>query len=120
MPPSSPDDSNNMGLMEDSGQTDAERRRLRRAQRSLQKSIVENGEAMENPTDETFGKIRGKNNTLFDKVKYTREAVLDGENLDLIALHAAKQVDSLVQVSVNTWCIAMMLLSLVSCVNMML
>ena len=54
---------------------------------------------MENPTDETFGKIRGENNDLFEKVKYTREAVLDGENLDLIASHAAKQVDSLVQVS---------------------
>lgn len=87
-----------MKLMEDSGQTDAQRRRLRAAQRSLQKTIVDNGEAMENPTDDTFSKIRDENNDLFEKVKYAREAVLDGENLDMIATHAARQVDSLVQV----------------------
>jgi len=95
-PPSSP---TSMPLMEESGQTDAERRRLRQAQRTLQKSIVENGQAMENPTGDVFDKIREENNDLFEKVKYTREAVLDGENLDMIASHAAKQVDALVQVS---------------------
>lgn len=92
---------NKMALMEESGQTDAQRRKLRQKQRSLQKSIVDNGEAMEKATDETFGKIRNENNDLFQKVCYTREAVLDGENLDMIASRAAKQVDSLVQVSMT-------------------
>jgi hypothetical protein len=36
---------------------------------------------------------------LFDRVRYTREAVLDGENLIVIANKAAKQVDRLIQVS---------------------
>lgn len=90
-----------MPLMEESGQTDAERRRLRQAQRELQKTIVDNGEAMENPSDDAFGEIRGKNNSLFKKVAYTREAVLDGENLDMIATHAARQVDALVQASMK-------------------
>jgi hypothetical protein len=53
---------------------------------------------MENPADDTFSKIRLENNDLFDRVHYAREAVLDGENLDLISSHAARQVDALVQV----------------------
>lgn len=101
MPPSSRRKDKNMALMEKSGQTDAERRRLRAAQRSLQKTIVDNGEAMENPTDDVFSKIRHENNELFDQVHYTREAVLDGENLDMISNHAARQVDALVQVSTS-------------------
>lgn len=84
--------------MEESGQTDAERRRLRQAQRNLQKKIIDNGEAMENASSEKFGEIRGKNNELFAKVAYTREAVLDGDNLEMIATHASRQVDALVQV----------------------
>jgi hypothetical protein len=41
---------------------------------------------------------RGRNNELFDNVRFTREAVLDGENLIVIANKAAKQVDRLIQV----------------------
>lgn len=89
---------NRVALMEESGQTDAERRRLRQAQRNLQKKIIDNGEAMENASSEKFGEIRGKNNELFAKVAYTREAVLDGDNLEMIATHASRQVDALVQV----------------------
>jgi hypothetical protein len=103
MPPSSRRKDKKMALMEKSGQTDAERRCLRAAQRSLQKTIVDNGEAMENPADDTFSKIRLENNDLFDRVHYAREAVLDGENLDLISSHAARQVDALVQVSIHIY-----------------
>jgi hypothetical protein len=77
-------------LMERSGQTDAERRRLRQQQRHLQKRIRSNAEDMENPSLHIFSKIREENNTLFAKVAYTREAVLDGESLQMISEHAAK------------------------------
>ena len=85
-------------LMERSGQTDAERRRLRQAQRSLAKSMMEQAEAMENPEDDAFAAHREQNNKLWGDVHYTREAVLDGENLQMISERAARQVDALVQV----------------------
>jgi predicted nucleic acid-binding Zn-ribbon protein len=86
-------------LMEESGQTEEERRRLRQKQRSLQMSIVAQTEAMENASSEVFGKVREKNNDLFQRVFYTREAVLDGDTLNMISERAAKQVEGLVQVS---------------------
>lgn len=82
-----------------SGQTDAERRHLRLQQRNLQKQILtEMNDSMEDPSSGTFEKVRDENNVLWDDVKYAREAVLDGENLDLISASAARQVDSLLQV----------------------
>mmetsp|Transcript_5682 Transcript_5682/g.8064 ORF Transcript_5682/g.8064 Transcript_5682/m.8064 type:complete len:369 (-) Transcript_5682:138-1244(-) len=86
-------------LMEQSGLTDADRRQLRHQQRSLAKKIINNTEAMENPDEEAFSAIRSENNELFDKVAYTREAVLDSENFDMITSRAARQVDRLVQVA---------------------
>lgn len=88
-------------VMEESGQTDEERRALRRAQRKLQHKIVhsEQGAELEDPNADAFEQIRGENNTLFEDVKFTREAVLDGDNLELISRRAARQVDKLVQVS---------------------
>jgi hypothetical protein len=86
-------------LMEESGQTDEERRRLRQKQRNLLKTIVSQAEAMANASSEVFGNVREENNVLFQKVFYTREAVLDGENLNMISERAAKQVEGLVQVS---------------------
>jgi hypothetical protein len=96
MPPSA---NSMIPLMEESGQTDEERRGLRQKQRALQNVILTQAEAMENPCDQVFGKVREENNDLFQKVFYTREAVLDGENLHLISERAAKQVEGLVQVS---------------------
>mmetsp|Transcript_20031 Transcript_20031/g.23067 ORF Transcript_20031/g.23067 Transcript_20031/m.23067 type:complete len:386 (-) Transcript_20031:486-1643(-) len=83
-----------------SGQSDAERRILREAQRKLQKTIInsELGDGIENPESKAFETIRDHNNELWNDVKYTREAVLDGENIDLMAQRAARQVDKLVQV----------------------
>lgn len=90
-------------VMEESGQTDEERRALRRAQRKLQHKIVQSevGDELEIPGTDAFDKIRGENNQLFDDVRYTREAVLDGDNLELISRRAARQVDKLVQVSTS-------------------
>ena len=82
-------------LMEQSGQTDEERRLLREQQRNLQKKIQSNAEAMENPLEHVFSEIREENNNLFQKVFYTREAVLDGESLQMISEHAAKQIEGL-------------------------
>jgi hypothetical protein len=86
-------------LMDESGQTDEERRRLRQKQRNLQKTIESQTEAMEDVSSEVFGKVREENNDLFRQVFYTREAVLDGDNLNMISERAAKQVEGLVQVS---------------------
>lgn len=80
-------------LMEQSCQTDEERRLLRQKQRELQKKIQSNAEAMENPSLQVFSNFREENNTLFQQVFYTREAVLDGESLQMISEHAAKQIE---------------------------
>ena len=87
-------------VMEESGQTDEERRALRREQRQLQHKILtsETGAQLEDPNADAFEEIRGENNELFEKVRYTREAVVDGENLQYISDRTARQVDKLVQV----------------------
>eukprot|EP00586_Coscinodiscus_wailesii_P015705 CAMPEP_0172499098 /NCGR_PEP_ID=MMETSP1066-20121228/121944_1 /TAXON_ID=671091 /ORGANISM="Coscinodiscus wailesii, Strain CCMP2513" /LENGTH=106 /DNA_ID=CAMNT_0013272657 /DNA_START=106 /DNA_END=422 /DNA_ORIENTATION=+ len=86
-------------VMSASGQTDAERRALRQSQRTLQKKITSNeGQSMEDPDSAAFDEIRHDNNALWDKVRYTREAVLDGDNLEAISHRATRQVDRLIQV----------------------
>ena len=87
-------------VMEASGQTDQDRRVLRTQQRKLQSKIVnsEAGADIENPNADAFESIREENNRLWDDVRYTREAVLDGDNLELISRRARNQVDRLVQV----------------------
>jgi hypothetical protein len=59
----------------------------------------ENSQAPPNQL-EFLDDVRNENNKLFKEVKYTREAVLDAENVDLIANKYVNQVDRLVQVSV--------------------
>ena len=87
-------------VMEESGQTDEERRALRRKQRQLQHKILtsETGAQLEDPNADAFEEIRAENNKLFEKVRYTREAVMDGDNLQYISDRTARQVDKLVQV----------------------
>eukprot|EP00545_Synedropsis_sp_CCMP1620_P011643 CAMPEP_0119007946 /NCGR_PEP_ID=MMETSP1176-20130426/3352_1 /TAXON_ID=265551 /ORGANISM="Synedropsis recta cf, Strain CCMP1620" /LENGTH=367 /DNA_ID=CAMNT_0006960183 /DNA_START=46 /DNA_END=1149 /DNA_ORIENTATION=+ len=85
-------------VMEHSDQTDAERRDLRRALRNLQTTIVAQADALEDAKSDSFAKIRNETNGLWKQVRYTREAVLDGENLETIATRAARQVDKLVEV----------------------
>jgi len=84
-------------VMEESGQTDEERRALRRAQRKLQQKILAS-DKLEDPNADAFEEIRGENNKLFESVRYTREAVMDGDNLQYISDRTVRQVDKLVQV----------------------
>jgi adenine-specific DNA glycosylase len=109
------------------GQTDNDRRVLRRRQRELHNDITMDVPAAEiggarggnNDDDDSSddeqqqqsnnkksssggGGVlswREKNNALWDDVRYTREAVLDSENLDIITSKAAREVEKIVQVS---------------------
>jgi hypothetical protein len=87
--------------MSNSGQTDTDRRLLRNQQRKLQEDILSGAVAPEEEDDDdqpAFQKMRKLNNRLWEQVRYTREAVLDSENVDLIAANAARQAESIVQV----------------------
>lgn len=93
-------------IMSNSGQTESDRRALRQQQRKLQEDIVsgvagrsgEGSEDEEEDDEPAFQKMRKMNNTLWEQVRYTREAVLDSENVDLIAANAARQAEAIVQV----------------------
>jgi DNA phosphorothioation-dependent restriction protein DptG len=91
-PKAGEDEEDKFELMGDSTQTDEDRRAIRRAQRDLFKEMEEKGENLK------VDDARGKNNEIFKNVRFTREAVLDGENLTLIANKAIQQVDRLIQV----------------------
>lgn len=81
-------------LFNESGLTDAERRGLRMQQRIIATNLRENCKEMEEIEDQ-----RSKNNTLFyDKVCYTREAVLDADNLDLIVGKYSQHIEKNFQV----------------------
>jgi len=95
-------------LMTQSGQTENDRRILRRKQRELHQDIALGGggsTAANGDDDEAAGggeedihNLRQQNNELWDDVRYTREAVLDSENVDLIASKAARAAEKIVQV----------------------
>ena len=78
-------------IMTHSGLTDADRRQLRNQQRKLQEEIISGDPAAQS-------EARDRNNELWDKVRYTREAVLDSENVDLIAASMARKAEAMVQV----------------------
>ena len=91
---------------DESGLTDAERRKLRRKQRELAKALQEgpisnssNAEDDDDHQGDFVTNVREKNNQLFEKVAYTREAVLDAENVCAIASKMSKKVDDMIQVS---------------------
>jgi len=111
-------------IMTASGQTDADRRVLRRKQRELQTDISldaanassrrgnsdndssddEDEAPINNYNDKNTNSTnllswREKNNALWNDVRYTREAVLDSENMDLITTKAAREAEKIVQVS---------------------
>ena len=73
------------------GYTEEERREIRKKLRKLRNEIP----------DLDVDEARNKNNQIFKKVAYIREAVLDSENVDEIAKKAASKVDQLIQVSTN-------------------
>jgi hypothetical protein len=113
-------------IMHASGQTDADRRILRRRLRELHTEISfdgpvaaaaavrrggtndsscdEDDERMEERTTKSSSSSSGlqswreKNNALWNDVRFTREAVLDSENMDLISSKAAREVEKIIQV----------------------
>ena len=111
-------------LMDESHQTDADRRVLRRRQRELHNDISfdapaaaaaaagTNNDSSEDGEGEETKKVtsgllswREKNNELWDDVRYTREAVLDSENMDLISSKAAREVEKIIQVRLGCFCL---------------
>lgn len=90
-------------VMTQSGQTEIERRVLRQKQRKLfdkmTDAALDVGEQMADVNSEAFQTVREENNDLWNKVRFTREAVLDGDNVDVISSRAARQVDQLISVS---------------------
>jgi len=86
-----------LAVMQSSKQTDSERRALRHSQRELAKSI-QTTEGIEDVRSGKFDEVRDKCNELWDDVRYTREAVLDGDVLEMIGARATRQVDKLVSV----------------------
>ena len=124
-------------IMTASGQTDADRRVLRRRQRELHTDISfdapassasaassaggnnndndssddDEDEEMEEDSNNNnknnknkkksssgLHSWREKNNELWNDVRFTREAVLDSENMDLISSKAAREVEKIIQV----------------------
>jgi len=87
-------------LMSASGQTEQDRRILRRKQRELHQDIaIGNSGAAAVGDGEELTHLRNQNNELWDEVRYPREAVLDSENVGLIASKAARQAEKIVEVS---------------------
>jgi len=83
-------DEENTGLMQASGLTEEDRRQIRKDQRQLLRELEEK-DSLE------VEEARDRNNTIYKRVRYTREAVLDGENLIQIAKKASQKVDRLIQ-----------------------
>ena len=89
----------NSGVFENSGMTDEHRRKLRRKQRKLHDEVANEMDRREDEEAlEFLERKRGDNNKLFESVKFTREAVLDAENTELLAAKSLHQLDRLVQV----------------------
>lgn len=89
-------------LMSASGQDDADRRVLRRKQRELQADIATDGGGGGDEGEEggdRIGRLRDANNELWDDVRFTREAVLDADNVNSLAAKATREAEKLVQVS---------------------
>ena len=63
------------------GQTEEERRMLRQEQALLKAHITEHKGEMLNTESDKYSRVNEMNNKLFSKVKYTREAVQDAENV---------------------------------------
>lgn len=103
-----------IGLMASSGQTDAERRVLRRRLRNLKDAIVMGGDATTRGGDGEDGEedaggdcagerdldaLREENNDANKNVRFTREAVLDADNVELITEKSLREAEKSIQVS---------------------
>ena len=92
-------------VMAASQQTDEERRILREKQRKLFVKMTDSStdisEKMADVDSQVFQNVRKENNVLWKDVRYTREAVLDGDNIEYMSSRATRQVDKLISVSFN-------------------
>lgn len=84
-------------LMQASGQSNADRRKLRRKQRELKGELIG---LSDDVAEDEFHDYRERNNDLWGKVRYTREAGLDGDNVQIIAEKSAMKAEKLVTVSI--------------------
>jgi len=75
----------NVKLMKKSGQTEQERRTLRRSQRLLKQQLAE--------TDYDVALAQQENDILFGSVCFAREALLDADNLDAISRRLLKTLE---------------------------
>jgi hypothetical protein len=86
-----------VGFFDESGLTDSQRRMLRKEQRSIATNLRDECQDMEEIDNQ-----RERNNTLFqEKVCYTREAVLDADNVELIVGKVSKHIEKIVQVCIT-------------------
>jgi hypothetical protein len=102
------------GVFGGSGLTDVQRRELRGAQRHLHEQLAQ-GDAVSDDSWRRLHQARHDNNVLFDRVRFTREAVLDADNVNLIANQYVLEVDRMVQVC---FCVCIYCTLLVGCVYM--
>lgn len=83
-------------VFEESGLDDEQRRLTRRQQRSLGALIDQSA------TTDSLQQVRDENNRLFESgVRFTREAVLDADNVEAIVKKNVQQAESMLQVSDN-------------------
>lgn len=109
----------------DERQTDEERRLLRVEQRNINHVLATGGyrtrkraevEKIEEDLEDdplarpTLEGVRDSNNELFRHVTYTRELVLDADNVALLANNYAKQVEQSVQVRMCNVCLLILFL----------
>ena len=87
-----PDEQKTIPLLRQSGLTDDARRLIRKQQRLLYHEMEDRGVNLD------VNEARKRNNEIYENVRFTREAVLDGENLVMIASKATQQVNRMIQV----------------------
>ena len=80
--------------MDDSGQTEQERREIRQDLRQIKEQIMTNSDDGDDDDDNNdndnhrnpkLQTLQKTNNELFHRVRYTREAVLDADNVQSLA-----------------------------------
>jgi uncharacterized protein YigA (DUF484 family) len=83
-------------VLEDSGTTDGQRKKLRQRQLALARKIDHS------TTLADLQKAREENNELFDDVVYAREAILDANNVNSIASKLSEHAERMVHVRSTT------------------
>jgi hypothetical protein len=77
------------------GQTEEERRQLRRAQRKVEAEIIEKAPELLDPNNRTFDELHDKNDELFKQTKFPREATIDAGNMLKLMRLRGKRMESM-------------------------